>query len=99
MPTTYEGTSQAIFEAMSQAKPIVATNVGGIPSQIETGKEGILVEYGDDASLERNCLDLLKNKELAYKLGQAAREKVRRFTYPELASNVLKIYENVIDRH
>ncbi len=96
MPTTYEGTSQAIFEAMSQAKPIVATNVGGIPSQIQNGKEGILIPYGDDDALAGSVLNLLKDKQLAGKLGEAARERVKSFTYPELASDIVRIYEATI---
>lgn len=96
MPTTYEGTSQAIFEAMSQAKPIVATRVGGVPYQIEDGKEGILVEYGDDNALKDAILKLLGDRELASRLGRSAREKVESFTYPVLTSNILKIYQEII---
>jgi glycosyltransferase involved in cell wall biosynthesis len=95
LPTTFEGTSQAIFEAMSQAKPIVTTNVGGIPSQIENGKEGLLVPFDDESALRDAVLSLLRNKELAKKLGANARKKVESFTYPILAQNLSKIYEEM----
>ncbi|MDG7000702.1 MAG: glycosyltransferase family 4 protein, partial [Nitrososphaerota archaeon] len=96
LPTSYEGTSQAIFEAMSQARPIVSTSVGGIPSQISSGKEGLLVPYGDQQALKEVVIKLLEDKNLASTLGQAAREKVRSFTYPVLASKLLEIYEELI---
>ena len=96
LPTTYEGTSQAIFEAMSQAKPIVSTNVGGIPTQIENGKEGLLVPSGDDNALKNAVLEILRNRELGSKLGQGALAKVKSFTYPELASKIVEIYTDVI---
>ena len=98
IPTSYEGTSQAIFEAMSQARPIVSTDVGGIPSQIDSGKEGLLVPYGDETALQGAVLGLLSDKTLASALGRGAIEKVKSFTYPVLASRLVEIYENLIQR-
>ena len=95
LPTTFEGTSQAIFEAMSQARPIISTKTGGIPSQIDSGREGILVNYGDDEALKNAILDLLKDRKKAQVLGSNAREKVRQFTYPILASNIERIYQSL----
>ncbi|MGI0090267.1 MAG: glycosyltransferase family 4 protein, partial [Nitrososphaerales archaeon] len=99
LPTTYEGTSQAIFEAMSQSKPIVSTSVGGIPSQIQSGREGLLVPYGNDSALANAVIVLLKDTELAKRLGHDARVKVESFTYPELASELVRVYESVIMAH
>lgn len=96
LPTSYEGTSQAIFEAMSQAKPIISTNAGGIPSQIEHGKEGILLKYGDLNALKEAVTNLLTNRDHAASLGSAAQMKVRSFTYPELATKLVKIYEQCL---
>ena len=92
LPTTYEGTSQAIFEAMSQGKPIVSTNTGGIPSQITSGEEGLLIPYGDDEALAKSILQILGDSKEAARLGGNAREKVRSYTYPILASKIEEIY-------
>lgn len=96
MPTTYEGTSQAIFEAMSQGKPIVATSTGGIPYQIENGEEGLLVPYGDDCALRDAMLKVLTDRALASKLGSNAKKKARLFTYPELAKQIVGIYQEIV---
>jgi len=96
LPSGYEGTSQAIFEAMAQAKPIVATKRGGIPFQVEDGKEAVLVEYGDSTALASAVLRLLNNRDLAEKLGRQAREKVKRFTYPVLLNQLEKIYSAML---
>lgn len=99
LPTTYEGTSQAVFEAMSQARPIVATAVGGIPFQIESGKEGTLVPYGDLPALAAGIESMLNNPELAAELGANARAKVSRsFRYSMLASNMAEIYRDIHGR-
>ncbi|MEM2921989.1 MAG: glycosyltransferase family 4 protein [Candidatus Bathyarchaeia archaeon] len=93
MPSGYEGTSQSIFEAMSQAKPIVATNRGGIPFQVEDGKEALLVEFGDERGIANSILKLLSDTETANEMGERARRKVETFTYPALARRVEEIYE------
>jgi glycosyltransferase involved in cell wall biosynthesis len=96
LPTSYEGTSQAVFEAMSQAKPIVATDVGGIPFQIEDGHEGTLVPYADVGALAGGIESMLKNPELAEELGRNARDKVQlNFRYSMLASNMAGIYDEI----
>lgn len=96
LPSGYEGTSQAIFEAMAQARPIVATNRGGIPFQVEDGKEAILVEYGDVTALATVILRLLDNRMLAESLGEQAKEKVKLFTYSVLVDQLEKIYEDML---
>jgi glycosyltransferase involved in cell wall biosynthesis len=92
LPSGYEGTSQAIFEAMAQGKPIVSTRRGGIPFQVEDGVEGLLVDYGDEQGLAHSILRLLKEEETAREMGRRARRKVEGFTYPVLAKQVEEIY-------
>ena len=42
-----EGLGQSIIEAALMKRPIIASNVGGIPELIKDGKSGLLVENGD----------------------------------------------------
>jgi len=97
LPSGYEGTSQAVFEAMAQAKPIVATSRGGIPFQVEDGKEAILVEYGNVRALADAMLRLLDNPRLAKSLGEQAREKVKSFTYSALVDQLEEIYQDLLN--
>jgi len=96
LPSGYEGTSQAIFEAMAQARPIVATNRGGIPFQVEDGKEAILVEYGNVTAIATAILRLLDNRKLAESLGDGAKKKVRGFTYSVLVDQLEEIYHDML---
>lgn len=97
MPSGYEGTSQAIFLAMAQKKPVIATNAGGIPFQIRHGKEGFLCNYGDFRTIAHNILHLLNNEDLMMKLGHAGRKRVlSNFTYPILAKKLENIYKAMI---
>lgn len=96
LPSGYEGTSQSIFGAMSQARPIVATNRGGIPFQIGHQLEGLLVEYADEKALASAILRLLDDKKFAISLGLKAKEKVKGFTYSILAKQIEDIYLDMV---
>jgi glycosyltransferase involved in cell wall biosynthesis len=97
LPTSYEGTSQAIFEAMTQGKPIVATRTGGIPFQIEDGVSGYLVDYGDAKGLAAVIGKALRDTSEAKELGARARTKVSGFQYPDLAANIESIYKEIVE--
>ena len=99
LPTAYEGTSQAIFEAMSQGKPVVASEVGGVPYQLSDGEEGYLVKYGDADVLASRVNDLLANPTLAAEMGRKGRERVRSNRYSVLAEGISEIYDQVKNRN
>ena len=70
-----EGFGLTVTEAMWKGKPVVATKVGGIPLQIEDGKNGFLVN--DTRECAEKIIYLLKNKEKAEGIGEKARKTVK----------------------
>jgi len=75
--STREGFGLTVTEALWKGTPVVASNVGGIPLQIEDGVSGFLLEPEDYDGFADAVLKLLKDDELARRMGQAGREKVR----------------------
>jgi len=61
---------------MAMGKPIVATEVGGIPEIVKNGFNGLLVPPRDTVSLSKAIKELISNEQLAAKMGQAARHIV-----------------------
>jgi len=96
LPTSYEGTSQAIFEAMTQEKPVVATRTGGIPYQIKDGQDGYLVNYGDLPALTAIIIRTLHDTKGATEMGARARKTAMNYQYPSLAGGLQSIYEEII---
>jgi len=96
LPSLFEGTSQAIFDAMAQGKPIVATACGGIPSQIMNGVEGLLIPPNDPEKLGDSVIRLLSDPELATKLADEAKRKAHSFTYDRLSKQMEAIYQDLI---
>ena len=50
-PSSLENSPNSVGEAMLLGVPVVCSNVGGIPSLLEDGKEGILYELGNKKAL------------------------------------------------
>lgn len=72
LPSLYEGMPMTLIEAMGTGLPVIATNVGGIPSMIQSNKNGILVNLEVDA-LADAMLELLDKKKRK-RLGTEARK-------------------------
>lgn len=96
MPSSFEGFCQAALKAMAQGKPVVLTNVGGLPYVIDHGVEGFLVEYGDSRGMAEAISRLLLSPDLAKKMGEKGRVRVRKYTFPALAEQMEEIYKEVI---
>jgi glycosyltransferase involved in cell wall biosynthesis len=93
LPSHAEGLPLVLLEAMSRGKPVVATSVGGTPELVEHGETGLLVPAGDVDAL-REALDrVLRDLELARRLGEGAARRVReRFSAARAAEQVLGLY-------
>ncbi len=65
-----EGFALTVTEALWKRKPVVASNVGGIPLQIIDGKTGFLVEPTNIEGYATRVVQILKDPELAQELGE-----------------------------
>jgi len=80
-------------------KPIIASNVGGIPEMIYDGKTGFLVNEGDYKKWIENILKILDDKELAKKLGKEARRLViEKFNWDVVAKKFIKVAESYVNK-
>jgi glycosyltransferase involved in cell wall biosynthesis len=93
-PSRREGYGVVAREAMAHARPVVATNVGGLPEAVVDGETGLLVAPGDVTALRAALDHLLGDAELRARLGAAGRERVReRFSREVAATATLAAYE------
>lgn len=97
LPSLIEAVSIAGLEAMSTGKPLVGTNVGGIPVIIEEGVTGHLVPPRDPHALAAAVLALSKNPDKRRRMGEAGRQKVEReFRWDIIAQRTVNIYKRVL---
>jgi glycosyltransferase involved in cell wall biosynthesis len=76
MTSISEGMPMALLEAMSQARPVVSTGVGGVPEVVRGC--GLVAAPGDTHALAMSTLTLLRNPGLAHELGQRGHARVQR---------------------
>lgn len=91
MPSESEGWPLIIAETLILQKPILATNVGGIPELIEHEKTGFLVEYSVE-SLYDGMKEFLQNKDLVQKIQENLRTIEDQFDNQK----IFRAVENVI---
>ncbi len=85
-----------VLEAMASARPVVATDVGGVCEQIVNGETGILVPPRDVDAMTRAVLELLDDETKARALGERGRARVlEQFTLAEQAARMQAILEQV----
>lgn len=74
--STREGFEVKVSEAIHKGKPTIATNCGGIPLQVQHGKNGYLVEPGDWHAVAGHLLDLWTDEELYEEMSNYAKHSV-----------------------
>ncbi len=91
-----EGFCLAVTEGLWKGKPMVATNVGGIPIQIRDAEEGFLVEPNNKDQFAERIIEILKNPSLATEMGNKAKERVRKhFLTTRLLSDYLELLTEI----
>jgi len=96
-PSLEESFGIAVAEAEACGKPVVASDIGGIPYVVDNNKTGFLVEYGDIGTFAEKILILLKDKNLRNKMGNAGKEKSKQFSNKDIAKKYYELYKKVID--
>jgi colanic acid/amylovoran biosynthesis glycosyltransferase len=68
-----------IMEAMATALPVVSTRIGGIPEMVVESETGFLVEPDDVVALAGAIEEVINDRSLGQKLGQAGYERAEKF--------------------
>jgi len=96
LSSTSEGLPLSVIEAMASSKPVVATNVGGLPEIVVLDQTGYLVEPGNAKALADKLIFLLENKALRDQMGRAGRKVVEeRYSLPIMIRNYQSLYEEL----
>ncbi|MFA6350397.1 MAG: glycosyltransferase family 4 protein [Candidatus Omnitrophota bacterium] len=97
LPSLHEGLGLSLMEAMAFGLPVIGSRVGGIPSLIQDGHNGILVEPEDILGLSGSILRVLSDKTLAIKLGGNAADFINRnFGLRMMAEETERIYQECL---
>jgi glycosyltransferase involved in cell wall biosynthesis len=96
LPSFEEGHGIVLTEAMASGKPLIGSNIGGIPMQIKDGWNGFLVEPGNEKQLAEKIGYLIENEEERAIMGKNSRKLAKEeFDWEKIAKRYLEIYEKV----
>jgi len=96
LPSLNEGMGRVLVEAMALGKPIVASDVGGIPDLVVHGKNGCLVPPGDAQSLSAAIRDLLENPEKRKRMGENGKKIAADYGADEMVQKIALLYQNML---
>ena len=91
-----EGFGLVYLEAGAAGKPVVASAHGGVPDVVKHMVNGILVPENDYKSTAEAILKILRDEELARKLGNNGRRLARLFTWENIVKSLMKIWKKIL---
>jgi glycosyltransferase involved in cell wall biosynthesis len=96
LPSWPEGLGRVVLEAFARGRTVVATDAGGIPDIVTDGADGLLVPRADTAALADALVRVLEDRDLAVRLGAAARESYG--PWHQTAEDFAASYRDLVDR-
>lgn len=97
LPTHYDSFAMVLLEAMASALPVVVSREAGAAELIEHGVNGLLLEnFRDIQELASYMTLLAENKELARRMGHAARQTAEAHSWDAAAAATMQVYERVL---
>lgn len=93
LPSLSEGTPHVLLEAMANSLPIVATNVGGIPTCIVDGEHGLLVPPRNPEAIASAVARLIDDGQLRRSIIQKGQARARGLTVDQFAGLILSLLD------
>jgi len=96
-PSLMEGLPSALLEAMASGMPVITAETCGMPDVVENNFNGLLVPPADSLALEEAIVRLTNSEELRCRLGSAARETMRRYTWTRSALQLERLFRSALE--
>lgn len=96
LPSFSEGLPKALVEAAAARKPLIGTNVGGIPEIIEENGNGFLVPLGNASYFAEKMLTLLRDEPLRRRMG-ARSEQIARERFGDTTEQLIEFWKEITE--
>lgn len=91
-----EGLPKTVLEGMAAGKPVIGTNVGGVPAVVDDGETGMLVEAQDPEGLAAAMLRLLEDPSLCQRLVTNGSQRVQSFSLAKSIDDTNALYDGLL---
>ena len=96
LPSLMEGMPLVLLEAMASGMPVVTTESSGMTDLVEDSHDGLFVIPGNTESLTAAIVRLCRDPELRLRLGSAAQEKMKRYTWKQSALRTEAVFNRAM---
>lgn len=87
-----------VLEGMAAGKPVIATQVGGVPELLQHEQNGLLVAEDDPEALANSILRLMTDHDLAERLGREGIARSQNYSFSQQAQQVVSLCNRVMER-
>jgi len=92
-----EGTPMSLIEAMASARPVLATDVGGVRDIVKNNENGLLVQSNDVDGFNKALLSMLEDREKRLEMGRYGRKFVNEnFRKERLIKDTENLYNSLL---
>lgn len=98
MPSLYESFGMVALEAMACGTPVIASEVGGLGYLVQDGLTGYTIPDSDPKALSDKLSKLLGDSGLRHQMGRNAAEYAFDYAWGKIASQIVEVYNNVLNR-
>jgi glycosyltransferase involved in cell wall biosynthesis len=95
-PSLMEALPLVVMEAMATGMPVITTEACGMPDVVEHEFNGLLIQPANAVAIEESILRLARSAELRQRLGEAARETMKRYTWERAARQLEALYRHIL---
>tara|TARA_Y100000589_G_scaffold332298_1_gene391337 strand:- start:12870 stop:14015 length:1146 start_codon:yes stop_codon:yes gene_type:complete len=96
LPSEHESFGLAALQAMAKGKPVVSSNIGGIPEVNINGVTGFTENVGDIEAMANDILKLVSDNELYNRFAENAYQKAKEFELSRILPLYEKLYNEVL---
>lgn len=94
----YEGLPNVVLESMALKRPVIATNVGGVPDIIKNGYNGFLVPVKNYKIMAEKMLYFIENTDEIKKMGNNGRRTIEeKFSIEKWAKEIISTYNEILE--
>lgn len=97
IPSLSEGMPNLAKEALACGRPVLGTNVGGIPEVVEERKTGMIVPPGDPSALAAGIQWFSEHPDQIARMGAEGRQAmIRRFSWEQYRRHMAEFFQSVL---
>jgi len=89
LPSSKEGASVSVMEAMARNLPIITTDIGGMPLMVKNGREGIIIKQKSANEVVRGIKEILKWK------NKNIRQYAKRYKWKKIIDDTVRDYKKI----